>query len=1340
MQNLIVNNDKKAEYVQFTINMPDGYDKFKIDGINGSIINQNYLNVGDTLMFKFDNRPLRYDMPNKCKATIYTMEYYGDPKKKKYRNALAKTVDTRHYEFIETDFTNVHHAVFMPIYYLYDRFHSNGIYIFNPCDENFILNDLTPESTSKVPLTFLFGTGASVEFTGKYIIGLRHCDDNKIGDIAITVGESISNYRKSVYDANNYELTNAIVNNQAVQQLTTTPNQYGTFWSTKIENLLMKHVETAYTTFADSLVTKHKSYVFAIKDNNEDYTTSNNTMASYNIYIQSDGTTELNGKEAMFKIYDSQAGVETITNGFIIITNTTVNTQRKQVALKYNAEESEEEDPDYKYTVNLFNRIESSSPTVLGASFGSGSYAIDKEHVTENSHFFDISNNSYDELTGNTKYISSDWYYSFGYELIRIVNVDNEELVFNESTDFYIKDHKDDLVQIVCDSSTTYTIVEDATGNEHEVRFMHQLGNTYIFDNFACYVTNVMNAAGRASWFRIYYMNTGIISDVEIVPKTYNKYLYTQYLQQTADYTCEEEVEEEEIIDIDNEEKLRSDIENIYVSAVDDNGHYGLRLSMLPLQNICHEYEVTNIDEDEPNYQLHNKPQEYLNADAGVPAIPLLVFVPHKLKLPFLPYATEIQQYGWFIIRDIDCNIYIDINNNPRLEYFVNDGFETLNVQPIQEDDAKFKTFNGSISYDRSNTMINKLTSNDISGLALDYLNDLLAAKLALYFIPNIYSIYNTFFNTDAVYEPTLNETQAALTLTNHYENDVYTGTHEILLTSCYNIVKLIGTENISKNCIASTMPVASYVHGLFTNTNNTLDEEEAEVEEDDLVDNYPMMFQYTDDGTVTYPNTDGNYNLFYCSDRCLLVNTESEAIRKTEFTTFVSQAYTVVDVETFNNNINDFNTKHLPLTYYNVVDDLDNKGDIDKYGMADSLPVYRIYKNNDFDQTDLTISTGGVKTLHPIFIQQTPKALLCNLSYMYDTAINKYMKAYNSIIPINSSWRTYFNSIFVVVMQSKRQFGSTTLSDAVHLNQKYPIFRFGKMDKYVPNVGVCNLSVSFDTNTIINYLYTQNINQYLDIKDEQRAISPEYNEEILHSIDTNNSLNTNVQMFSNKLFSYYDNVDMFSIVIFTQQYVEQMYNTQDIMTYYYGSKIVDNQEFYTSIVNNVNNLINGNTIFNNLKNCNIFICKLGEFLQYPHILFGVCSQIYNNSLSVSVHNFTMTDYCPPIKSEFKKRDDVYYEYTTSNPKVNQKVNTYYSGVVFKYHQLALGYQNLNNELYDEFVISKSKGNRNILILLVDEFGRKIPNEDTSQGFKNNLYLELSLSSVQPQSPQQQPQ
>ena len=309
--------------------------------------------------------------------------------------------------------------------------------------------------------------------------------------------------------------------------------------------------------------------------------------------------------------------------------------------------------------------------------------------------------------------------------------------------------------------------------------------------------------------------------------------------------------------------------------------------------------------------------------------------------------------------------------------------------------------------------------------------------------------------------------------------------------------------------------------------------------------------------------------------------------------------------------------------------------------------------------------------------------------------------------------------------------FNNNTLVDPSYNNLKFPLFRFLHTEFIIGNIGLCQSSISLDTFFLMNFLYSNTINDFQNLKEELAALPLETNviagtnEEIVKDLKTYSNSN-NIQLFSSKLFNFYDNIDTFAIVIFKQAFLEQMYGTDEtsLRKYYDIDELKEDKERLVEIKNNINALINDTTSFNNLKNCKIFICKLGEFLQFPKILFLVSSQTFNNSLNVSVYNYNMNEYQDPFPENYSNGTSSF----VNNDK--QKINTYYAGVLFKYHQLALGYQNLNNELYDEFIISNALGNRNFKLVLVDEYGRRIPNEDTSQGFINNLYLELTLSTI----------
>ena len=52
----------------------------------------------------------------------------------------------------------------------------------------------------------------------------------------------------------------------------------------------------------------------------------------------------------------------------------------------------------------------------------------------------------------------------------------------------------------------------------------------------------------------------------------------------------------------------------------------------------------------------------------------------------------------------------------------------------------------------------------------------------------------------------------------------------------------------------------------------------------------------------------------------------------------------------------------------------------------------------------------------------------------------------------------------------------------------------------------------------------------------------------------------------------------------------------------------------------------------------------------------------------------------------------------------------------------------MDSDIRDEYVVGRARGSKHFTLTLVDEYGRTFPNTDTSQGFKNNLMLELSLT------------
>lgn len=1312
MHNLIINNDKKSSYVSFHVNIPDGYDKFKIDGLNGSIINQNYFNVGDRITVSFDNNPIRYDIPKGATATAIL----------KNGTEISKAKDRTSYKYILTDFFKVHEIVFIPIYQIFDTQEKLSYYIYNPCDDKYFLTDLTEESKAKIPKAIYFHKLFNANFIGKFVIGLRNVPGNKIPDIDIIIGESINNSRKDIHDSNNYTLENSITNDITTQQLIASSYNYGSVWTNPIKNLIMKHVESLNVTFNEDLQDSFTA-LFALKIKNSDesysYITKFRLPCTSYLILNSTGDA-LNFKNTItFKDFDGNDILD-VTDGRIILSDSNIlSSKQYPVYLKI------DENNNF-YTSDCYSRLKT-APYINGLDIGTGTYNLDES----NNHFFITKDNNTLNDLSLEKFIDGTWNYSF-YNIIFSVSV----------SDSYINNKHFHMIVPGNADAYKYTLVEvKLDGTEYSI---YDLDNNVVIDHvtFMTYNFETGNfAPADISIFLIgdqyvnrqcfyYYLNSGIMEDVKFVNNKYQKELLNNLIQFTPDYDENE----------DNTYKLTSDIENIYISA---DGTEGLKLETLPLRNITHNL-IINEDEDENIVTtLENKDLEFKMTNGGSTyTLPLKAFIPCRFRIPLQQYSTryfmpDLSTYGWFIIRNSDLDTdssLIDLNDFYETDVFINDGFETLDVQGVSNDDDKFKTFNGSIIYDRSNSMINKLTSNDITGLALDYLNDLLAAKLSHYYIPVSYNIWNSFILNSNELNITLDSNALSNQLLD--SGSVQSGNHDIILSSCYDIVKIIGSENIVKNCLPSCVPERNYYNS------NNLDVEDLfeSYEEEDTYEDYKYYyFQYYDSGNNIYPSLDNNFNILNFRTICFTENISQEDvdISKNSVNFPAYNTLDVVNFKTFNgaiaNNKIDFFNRYFSW-YYLSSELVNNEVPIKDYGYSLSIPCYRIYKNSNFEQTDLTISTGGVKTLHPIYLQATPRILLNNLTYITDTILNKFISLYGSTGVAGN--RMYMGTLAFQLMADT--FNNNTLVDPSYNNLKFPLFRFLHTEFIIGNIGLCQSSISLDTFFLMNFLYSNTINDFQNLKEELAALPSETNviagtnEEIVKDLRTySNSIN--IQLFSSKLFNFYDNIDTFAIVIFKQAFLEQMYGTDEtsLRKYYDIDELKEDKERLVEIKNNINALINDTTSFNNLKNCKIFICKLGEFLQFPKILFLVSSQTFNNSLNVSVYNYNMNEYQDPFPEDYSTGTSSF----VNNDK--QKINTYYAGVLFKYHQLALGYQNLNNELYDEFIISNALGNRNFKLVLVDEYGRRIPNEDTSQGFINNLYLELTLSTIPKRSTNQ---
>lgn len=1316
MQNLVVSNDKDAAYVQFGVNIPDGYDTFKIDYLNGSIINQNYLNVGDKIRFEFDNKPLIYDGLKIQPKLIYNTG-----------PARYETADDRAYEYLKFDVFRYYKLVFIPIYAFYFD-NSHYIYLFNPCREDQLLSEpkkyIPPIQVSDYRgATQFYQVNAA--FTGTFLLGLKPVDN--LPPIDITIGESISNSKTRPQDLGSYSIQAEAVNDIKSQTIQTTAYNYGSAWTYPINNLIMKHQESFRYNPSTTNKTQQIMLIYAIG--------TKTTFLPVSVCSVVGG--QIPSLNMTFKeVYAYGKAIRDLTTDIILPS------QPKQGLMSpFMLKNAETNDFHLIQDEEGFERT--------GAELKADSDA--------NPYYFLEASDTGPTITDfkAKRYINPDWTYTTN-NVQMMVGVrkhgdttpfafsgmlSGNGLMMNTATPGTVPqlitfdktgEGADDFYNMTY-AAEKDTPPEARTKLDVIFKVYDDNAQDFIFSNrFAFWIIGSLNAENKQPPDDHKFSVTTSINTGYLAPATYDiitPEFYNKPLQLTNNETAPAP------------EQRTLNPEDLLISAERENGKYGLkfRLKEQPT-NIVHVLTYTD-GVDQPTITnvvykwFHDGIDHPGNRDQD-----MLAFIPLKTNRPLTAFSPDAGsnlihwQRGFFYIKTLD-GADTDELTDSNVEVFLSGGHESLNIKPPNEDDGKFKTFNGSLTFDRSNSRITRLFSNDITGACLGYLNDILSAKLSRYYYVSSLNIFNAFLATSS--KLIINNNPKALNA-NYKANTLYCGAHETVFCSCFDIIKLIGSENVVNNCLSSLQAEQQALPANVWTYEELQDDSRKERLKTASDIFYYKFFHFYNSGLNEEPHngygvndspttTIGGLNLIKCDSSVLSCDIRDNSRRTNTVNT--KKPFYIMSGDTAYYNHGQLKTDLNKNTTYNT------NRNLWADGYTETLPAYRIYKNANFEQSDLTITTGGIKTLHPIYIQSTPKILVNNILYLADFVVNYVLGTFGDINREDDK----FGYIHVLTCQPNR------LTRLPLNGTEFPLFRFGKVVKRTYD-GDTALSMSFDSLFLLNYINTDSLNEYRGGIKEIKASIPgaANNEEILSNIQTTSTI-MNVQLFSKRYFDFLDGVDDFSMVVLKFQYIEQMiYNDTVFELYYNTNKIEEKGGKQTitqdaakeaTIQNLVSSFINNISSYNNLKNSKILITKLGEFLQFPKILYGV-SDTFSNSLNVSINNTNNTDYVTPFQPSTREIDDIYsgqkkrVEDIEFKPQQQQKVNVYLFGVMFRYHQLALGYQNLNNEIPTDFVISKGLGNRRFVLTIVDEFGRRIPNVDTSQGFKNNLYLEITLETA----------
>ena len=1258
-QQLIIQNDEDEDYVQFTVEIPDGYAGFNISSINGTMINQNYLNIGDVIRFKFSNNPIRYADSPSIQLTRYTTE------------TRKQDID---YSFCDANLFNIYRVKYVPIYAYYGVSKFDSCLIFNPADED----NFFDEPINALP-DYNISANISAPFTGQYVITLDKVD--KIPDIDIVIGESINNSKTQ---------PESLTFNESGEQLPTnqigSTYDYATSWRYNVSNLLMNH---KLTITKDSRGIIDIAYFVYSADDKCKYTTPK--FPFNNVWMSAVSRT--NDPESPI-FYIKQWDDESNPPRFISLQDKCIinqdDTLKRNMLIKDGDDYAAIPYDPYAILDNTLYDFIPNGLKINGSQLDPSKYVMysfnDDEtdiNIANDYDFHPFVDESY-FYTGNKRTIAA---YRTNGRLIK-------------STRIKFTTYQDHHYQLIRPNyKDTYHVIEldynDHEIGEYDIKF-REYNKT---NSFVVYVLGeIIQLDENGLYTFIESVNTGYAS-------AWNASSADLTNNQLAEYPLQLTTTECEPADDD-----------IIIKHVIDDGRHGLEISMADLTN--YRYIVSDVSATQMNVR-----RVMMNGSGG--AMPL-VFIPKKSNIIFQPFDIDdvITTAGMMKVLDIYGSSITNIDE--KCGFFIADGHESLNVKTPATDDYKFKTFNANITFDRSQSKIVRLFSMSNSNSCIGYINDILSARLSRYYFASNYSIFNTFFNDkgQTYFANTLNQAQS---IYSSFNESMFTGLHDILLSNMGDTVKLIGSDTITNNCFPNICPEEHQAVLSVVNNYNVM------TKNDILMNNYYYkIFHYYDSGLDQFPSIGGDSRLTkgisFMKINPVLFNQEiyhynSSGI-KTRFQIYVSnqvratnQLQSTTPMIALNGYSNMTTNIGLSNEYISIGAEIERE--IEKGGgFITVLPVPRVYRNANFEQPDLSISTGRIKTLSPIYIQSVNRILLNNIMYMFDMMFNLIKDKYNNLS--NNGYYDYL------------QVFNKNL-DEFDVGESATLKRFGST--YVED-NVCYLPLSFDSCWLMNYLCSSSVNEYADSNELSASLPTNgnntNNEELIEDIMTYRP-ETNIQLFSSRYFNFHENISALSVVLWVQAINSNLSLLNSDFTQYFGMYDEQNNDDAAYVLSNryIDNFYSNvllNNGYNITRTVNMLISKLGEFLDFPKIVFGT-TLAFNQSKTVNIQYMNPVNYAsefqstPKIDEETKTLtgyEENYY------PNQKQKNNIAMFGVIFKYHQLSLGWQQMINDIQETFIISRAKGQKHFIVKIYDEFGRQIPNMDTSQGFKNNLRLEIN--------------
>ena len=1070
-QNLIINNDD-TEFVQFTVEIPDGYAAFKIDSINGTLINQNYLKIGDKIRFTFANNPITYE------GSEYGLQM-------RITDMSGEMEDTNPdplaYQFLSFNTFKPYKVVFLPIYSFYDSNVGSFRYLFNPCDSSQFKYDPTNDVEDYVVGSRNNGQiEYKASFSGRFVIALEPKEN--IDPIDITIGESINNSKTQPEEIGTLNAAGEVI----TENLTASTYNYGSSWRYDVANLLMSH-HIAYTV-GQGLEELDLCYFIEYGDNKELIT------SPYDEFNRTIITTDDNViSKSVFKFYDCSNGTYLVPSFDSLPSSLYVSILEppKINVIAVNSTKYEQ--------ISFDSSITYDNDNLPNGCKISGVNLIDSSKYLSFTITDAANNQATFEHINNIMYVKDDAFYTGNSEIIGLFEWGTNAQILNATVSFT----GDPQFQIIIPHHDyTYNMI--VNGNNKTCYFKHYNDESWEEFKDGAYMLGGSFTIGADGLYKfISTINTGNIPT--------NEYL-------TID---EEQILSQPLQLTSLSPGVIPSIDDLLISHVQDSSFTkdGLDFTFKDLNNDGYIISVNEEeDNDEPiisRYRLEGEHEEGDDENLYIPKVFIPVKTHNQLNTWKIDPATAPEYTrGIFMIETLTGETCINLTDSDAY-VFLADGHETLNVEPIGEDDQKFKTFNGSIMFDRSSSKITRIFASSQANSAIGYINDILSARLSRYYFVASYDVFNTFINTEDKLIVSNSKDQTFSIYYDLYDNETYTGDHTILLSSCFDLVKLIGSDNLAANCMPSIIPEEHKMHTRVLSY---------QLISNDEVKKEPEPFIYK---TFHYYNSAfGNFPYFGFSNNDKLDNSTSCGGLCVNY---ISDDAFIEDMDEIHKTKPKSITQRMIFINNNIIADEATKPDlisstkvallgtipyasnrVSDSGFGEIFPIYRVYRNCNFEQSDLSISTGRIKTLSPIYIQSVNRITIQNILYMFDMMLHTMVKRFKSL---NNSGET-FNYLTVI---------SPGPIMSLPINQYFPLSRFGKI-QYTPktqdNTTTRFIAFSFDSCLLLNYLLSPSVNDYSSLEALKSSLplegNEESNEEIIANLETMTAL-TNIQLFSSR-------------------------------------------------------------------------------------------------------------------------------------------------------------------------------------------------------------------------------